>query len=151
MSIYSVSSTVMICLSANKRPHCNCQHAASWRREAARRQPNRAVRDSSKAEKISNRCKRECIVFERTRETEQRIHKPWACLWVSCSSRLQPIVEWIHLRHTRMAAAFARWNFLLPVAKKSNNAAKFNVSLKQNNSRATKKRKEKKSINERVN
>ena len=28
----------------------------------------------------------------------------------------------------------ARWNFLLPVAKKNNNAAKFTVSLKQNNS-----------------
>ena len=28
----------------------------------------------------------------------------------------------------------ARWNFLLPAAKKNNNAAKFTVSLKQNNS-----------------
>ena len=43
-----------------------------------------------------------------------------------------------------------RWNFLLPVAKKNNNAAKFNVSLKQNNSRQQKK-KEKRSINEGVN
>ena len=25
---------------------------------------------------------RECIVFERTRDTEQRIHEPCACLWV---------------------------------------------------------------------
>ena len=29
--------------------------------------------------------------------------------------------------------AFARWNFLLHAAKKNNNAAKFSVSLKQNN------------------
>ena len=28
-----------------------------------------------------------------------------------CSSRLQPIVGWIHLHHTRTAVAFARWNF----------------------------------------
>ena len=28
---------------------------------------------------------------------------------VPCSSRLQPIVGWIHLQHTRMAVAFARW------------------------------------------
>ena len=86
----------------------------------------------------------ECIVFERTRDTEQRIHEP--CVRVCESrfpSRLQPIVEWIYLQHTRMAAVFARRNFLLPVAKKNNNAAEFNVSLKQNNSRATKKRKEK--------
>ena len=38
---------------------------------------------------------RECIVFERTRDTDQRIHEPCACLWVPCSSRLQPIVGWI--------------------------------------------------------
>ena len=85
----------------------------------------------------------ECIVFERTRDTEQRIHEQCACLWVPCSSRLQPVVAWNHLHHTRMVTAFARWNFLLPVAKKNNNAATFNVSLKQNNSRQQKKRKEK--------
>ena len=32
----------------------HCKRAASRRREAVRRQPNRAVRESSKAEKISN-------------------------------------------------------------------------------------------------
>ena len=64
---------------------------------------------------------RERIVFERTRDTEQRNHKPCACLWDSCSSRLQSIVGWInltHLHHTRTAGAFARWNFLLPAAEK---------------------------------
>ena len=40
---------------------------------------------------------RECIVFERT---------------------LQPIVGWIRLHQTRIAVAFARWNFLFPAAKK---------------------------------
>ena len=38
---------------------------------------------------------RECIAFERTRDTDQRIHESCACLWVPCSSRLQPIVGWI--------------------------------------------------------
>ena len=33
-----------------------------------------------------------------------------------------------------ISVAFARWNFLLHAAKKNNNAAKFFVSLKQNNS-----------------
>ena len=56
---------------------------------------------------------RQRIVFERIRDTEQRIHKPCACLWVPCSSRLQPIVGWIHLQHTRIAVAFARRNFKL--------------------------------------
>ena len=32
-----------------------------------------------------------------------------------------------------MSVAFARWNFSLHAAKKNNNAAKFFVSLKQNN------------------
>ena len=32
-----------------------------------------------------------------------------------------------------ISVAFARWNFLLHAAKKNNNAAKFSVSLKQNN------------------
>ena len=54
---------------------------------------------------------RECIVFERTRDTEQRIHEPCACLWVPYSSRLQPIVGWIHLPPVHIAVAFAGWNF----------------------------------------
>ena len=33
-----------------------------------------------------------------------------------------------------ISVAFAPWNFLLHVAKKNNNVAKFFVSLKQNNS-----------------
>ena len=33
-----------------------------------------------------------------------------------------------------ISVAFARWNFLLHAAKKNSNAAKFSVSLKQNNS-----------------
>ena len=33
-----------------------------------------------------------------------------------------------------MAVAFARQNFLLPAAKKNNDAVKFIVSLKKNNS-----------------
>ena len=71
---------------------------------------------------------RECIVLEWwTRDTEQRIHEPCACLWVLCSSYLQLIVGWIHLHHSRMAVAFARWNFLLPVPKKNNKVAKFIV------------------------
>ena len=64
---------------------------------------------------------RERIVFERTRDTEQRNHKPCACLWDSCSSLLQSIVGWInltHLHHTRTAGTFARWNFLWPTAEK---------------------------------
>ena len=35
---------------------CNCQRAASRRREAARRQPNRAVRDCSRGRKKATRC-----------------------------------------------------------------------------------------------
>ena len=40
--------------------------------------------------------------------------------WISKrSSCLQPIVAWIHLHHTRIAVAFALWNFSLPAAKKN--------------------------------
>ena len=56
---------------------------------------------------------RECIVFKRTRDTQQRIHESCACLWMPGLFRLQPVVGWIHLYHTRTAVAFARWNFLL--------------------------------------
>ena len=57
---------------------------------------------------------RECIVFEWTHDTEQRIHEPCACLWVpACSSCPQPIIGWIHLQHTHIAVAFACWNFFI--------------------------------------
>ena len=56
---------------------------------------------------------RKCIVFKRTRDTQQRIHESCACLWMPGLFRLQPVVGWIHLYHTRTAVAFARWNFLL--------------------------------------
>ena len=42
-----------------------------------------------------------------------------ACLWVPCLSCLQPIVGWIHLQHTRIAVAFARWSFLLFIGIKT--------------------------------
>ena len=79
---------------------------------------------------------RECIVFGGTSDsTEQRIHESCECLWVLCSSFvfIQPIIGWIYLQHTRMAAHLPAGLFLLPAATK-NNAAKFFVSLKQNNS-----------------
>ena len=57
---------------------------------------------------------RECIVFEWTHDTEQRIHEPCACLWVpACSSCPQPIIGWIYLQHTHIAVAFACWNFFI--------------------------------------
>ena len=55
---------------------------------------------------------RECIVSERTRDTEQRFHEPCACLWVPCSSRLA-FAAYAYGR------AFARWNFLLHAAKQN--------------------------------
>ena len=56
---------------------------------------------------------RECIVFERTRDTGQRIH---VCVFVSPVLILSSTNRrrgWIHLQHTRVAVAFARWSFLL--------------------------------------
>ena len=50
---------------------------------------------------------------ERTRDTEQRIHEAWACLWIPCSFRLEPVVGWIHLQHTRIGVAFFAGIFLL--------------------------------------
>ena len=105
-----------------------CQRAASQRHEAARRQPNTAVRDCSRGRKISNWCNshngnvriqrkknKECIVFGGTRDKERRIHKPFACLWVPCLSCLQPIVGWKNLFASYgHGCTFARWNFLLP-------------------------------------
>ena len=58
---------------------------------------------------------RECIVFKRTRDTEQRIREPCAGLQVPCSSHLQPIVGWINSQHKRIAVAFASWNFFVTV------------------------------------
>ena len=78
-----------------------CQRTVSRRREAARRQLNRAVCDCSRGRKNLESMKhdvmqdRECFVFERTRDTDQGIHEPCACLWVPCSSRRQPIIWWI--------------------------------------------------------
>ena len=61
---------------------------------------------------------RECIVFERTHDTEQRIHEPCACLWVPCSSCLQLIITWIYLQLTRMAVHLTAGIFCrLPLGK----------------------------------
>ena len=56
----------------------------------------------------------ECIFFERTRG--YRTENPRAVCVPACESRVNPALF-----------AFARWNFLLHAAKKSNNAAKFFV------------------------
>ena len=66
---------------------------------------------------------RECIVFERTRDTDQRIHEP--CQEPSSGESFPSYA---------ISVAFARWN-LLHGAKKNNKAATFFVSLKQNNSK----------------
>ena len=61
---------------------------------------------------------RECIVFEGTRDTEQRIHEPCACLWVPCSSCLQLIIGCIYLHLTCMAAHLTAGIFYrLPLRK----------------------------------
>ena len=61
---------------------------------------------------------RECIVFERTRDTDQRIHEPCACLWVPCSSRLQPIVGVDHFYHTWYLSHLPAVFFLLHALRK---------------------------------
>ena len=76
---------------------------------------------------------RECIVFERTRDTDQRITSRVRV----CESRAHPVFNQSScgsLPFYAMSVAFARWNFLLNAAKKNNNAAKFFVFWKQNNS-----------------
>ena len=76
---------------------------------------------------------RECIAFEWTCDTDQRIHEPCVC----CESRSHPIFNQSSggsFSSYAISVAFARWDFLLHAAKKNNNAAKFFVSLKQNNS-----------------
>ena len=76
---------------------------------------------------------RECIVFERTRDTEQRIHEPCACL--SSVFILSSTNHHVDLFATyTYGCAFNCWNFLSPAARKNNNTAKFFVSLKKNNS-----------------
>ena len=59
---------------------------------------------------------RECVIFERTRNTDERIHKP--CAW----SRAYPVFNqssggYSFVPHA-VADAIARWNFLLSTAKK---------------------------------
>ena len=54
-----------------------------------------------------------------------------------CESRAHPVFNQSSggsFPSYAISVAFARWNFLLHAAKKNNNAAKFFVSLKQNNS-----------------
>ena len=68
---------------------------------------------------------RECIVFERTRDIDQRIHEPCACLWVPCSSRHQPIVGWIISILHDICRICPLCFFLLHAAKKNNNGANF--------------------------
>ena len=78
---------------------------------------------------------RECLVLERTQlntwyKTDNP--EPFASLWVPCSSRLQPIVGWIHLQHMRIALAFVRWNVLvfldLKTARKCNSYTRILVN-----------------------
>ena len=69
---------------------------------------------------------RECIVFERTRDTDQRIQEPCPVLIPSSTNS-----RWI-IFILRDICAFARWNFLLHAAESNNNAAKFFASLMQN-------------------
>ena len=78
---------------------------------------------------------RECIAFERTSDTDQRIHEP--CVWV-CESHAHPVFNQSSggsFSSYTISVAFAHWKFvLLHATKKNNNAAKFFASLKQNNS-----------------
>ena len=71
--------------------------------------------------------KRECIAFERTRDTDQRLHEPCACLSpVLIPSSTNRRMD-IYLHSTR-------YKFFLSAAKKKNDAVKLIVSWKQNNS-----------------
>ena len=54
-----------------------------------------------------------------------------------CESRAHPVFNQLSggsFPSYAISVAFARWNFLLHIAEKNNNAAKCFVSLKQNNS-----------------
>ena len=71
---------------------------------------------------------RECVVFERTRDTDQSVCVP--CRVRVCDSRAHPVFNQSSggsLSSYSISVAFACWNFLLHVAKKNNNAAKFFV------------------------
>ena len=70
---------------------------------------------------------RECFVFERTGDTDQRIHE--SCVFVSACEFAHPVFNQSSggsFPSYAVSIAFARWNFLLHAAKK-NNAAKFCV------------------------
>ena len=62
------------------------------------------------------------------RESTSRVH--------ACESCVHPALFAFAFAFSSYAygCAFARWHFLLHAAKENNNAAKFVVSLKQNNS-----------------
>ena len=62
------------------------------------------------------------------RESTSRVH--------ACESRVHPVFAFAFAAQW-YGCAFACWNFLLHAAKKNNNATKFVVSLKQNNSEAS--------------
>ena len=68
---------------------------------------------------------RECIVFERTRDTEQRIHEPWRV----CESHAHPVFS----QSSGGFICIIRVWLSHSAAKKNNTTAKFIVSLKQNN------------------
>lgn len=94
---------------------CSNKYQHNVQRPSARRQPYEAVH-----ERIWNLCnnlfkmyyRTEWVVFERVRDTEQRI---------PCSSRLQPSTSrWVAnsgdlrlLHHMRKSVTVARWNLLL--------------------------------------
>ena len=64
-----------------------------------------------------------------------QIRESTSCVRV-CESRSHPVFNQSSggsFQSYAISVAFARWNFLLHAAKKNNNAAKFFVSLMQNN------------------
>ena len=99
----------------------------------------------------------ESIVLDRTSDTELRINDPCASLWVPCSSGLQPIVGWIHLKHFKRPNAttirvflvnygdrdiskqieqrerggkiFARWQLAIPISRNNNNNKYFEITI----------------------
>ena len=65
-----------------------------------------------------------------------QIRESTSCVRV-CESRAHPVFKQSSggsFTSYAISVTFARWNFLLYAAKKHNKAAKFFVSLKQNNS-----------------
>ena len=88
------------------------------------------------------------IVFERTRDTEQRIqgqkkHKREHVIQNrestsrvhACESRVHRALFTFAFAAFAYGCAFARWNFLLHATNKNNNASKYFECLKQNNSK----------------